>query len=201
MSRSRAFVEAVVLGPDGPYVGYSHPRIKGGISTDLRLDKGPYVRRRKLSNGKTLEQWVAHVKPGVRSDLLNAIKTSEDPAIDQFVKRAAIYITRFLPNVFDAVMPIPSSKPLAKKFAQAIADRYGLPLLDAPQKMGKMANIGAAQRMDRTREMFKVEKQPRLHGTILIVDDYITTAASTVGMAEALYDFGVDEVVATALAI
>jgi predicted amidophosphoribosyltransferase len=192
------------LAPD-----YSVPKMPGTLSTGFRYsgkegrwaDTGKGLAWRGLPNpinrhraipgtDRILDQWAAYSKTGAPTELMKTIKGGQDPAVIHLVKRSAVYLASALSRNyhFDAVMAVPSSKPLASLLAKELALRLDAPLLDASlAKASKSAlTMGVKQRMGRMG--FTAQPVDFLKGTVLIVDDYITTGASSVAAAKALYD-------------
>lgn len=128
----------------------------------------------------------AYYKDKAPTDVYHIVKQAP-PEAQHLVKRTAIYAAAFFRShslVFDAVVAVPSSKPLARMLAKEIATRIQVPLLDgALVKMEKVGSIGVHQRMDHAVDNFVADDVPGLNGHILIVDDFSTSGSSIVGAA------------------
>lgn len=189
---------------------YKKPRAPGGFGTKLRRnfigEPDPYIRHRPIpGTGRNLVQFVAYTRGKSSSDLLRAIKAQADTkTVQHLVRRAAIYLAHAIAAYYspDAVMPAPSSSPIASTFAAELAARLGqIPVVKPPSKVAQATKIGVLQRMAKAKNNFYVADQPRLNGIILVVDDYTTTGATMVGIAAGLLELpDVEDVIGVALA-
>ena len=183
--------EIVTLSPDGRLAfDYHTPRQKGSLSTGIRKEFGFPVliqRHRKIpGSDRDLTMFFAYSKDKAPSEIYHQVK-SIPPGADHLLRRTAIYAAAYFQShalSFDAVVPVPSSKPFAKSLASEIAKRLQVPLLDgALVKMEKVGNIGVHQRMDHAVDNFVADDVPGLNGHVLIVDDFSTSGSSIVGAA------------------
>lgn len=191
---ARLLQEYVRLGAEGDLdIDYHQPKAPAALRTQLRHDPAghprPYVKNRRTPDGVNVPQVLAYKKDDAPTPLLRAIKAVPTPAATQLVRRAAVFLAPALRAYsIDAVMPAPSSKPLAALLAQELATRLGaLPVLAPVEKVGSMTKLGVMDRMKAAATMFQASAQPQLRGTILVVDDYITSGATVIGLATALY--------------
>lgn len=192
MSYARELIEIATVDRRGrARIDYSIPREKGAMSTEIRPEL--FARSRSIpGTDKRIKMYFAYVRDGSGSDVVRSLKKVNTPSIEQFVNRTAIYLAAKLRGsepAFDAVMPAPSSSPLAGKLAAALATRLSAPLLSAPTKQGSMCSVHVSQRHAKAKDCFNVPDQPRMNGSILVVDDVTTTGATFVGLAANLYQY------------
>lgn len=179
----------------------------GELNTLLRTDPTgenfglPYpelsTRRFKLVTGEptTLVIYSAYKTNEIPQDVMEKIKKLDFAGSQECVREVADYLVasiknRVLPQVgkFDVIIPAPSSKPMAKTLADAIAKRLGdIPVItDAVEKTGSMHGIDTRRRSELGTLMFHATRL--IKGNVLVVDDFVTSSSTLRGIAKALLE-------------
>lgn len=187
-------------------VNYHVPKRKGYLPTEIRPEL--YTRKRLIpGTDRMLTQHFAYTRMGSEAEILRLIKSMDSPQAIQLARRTVVYLAsqlrKLYPDGFDAVMPAPSSKPLAKFMADELAVRLGnIPVLKPLNKAKSVQKTGVNQRMAAAVDNFDPGDQPNLNGRILIVDDFVTSSSTVVGVAANLLMVDdVTDVVAVGMAI
>lgn len=203
--RSLTVVESVLsLDPAGGLSLDARPKAPNSIWTHQRKDDAgdpnPYRRTRTLANGKPFEMFVAYRKDRAPSKLLSLAK-QYGPEIAQMARRGADDLAHALSGAgISMVVPLPSGKPLARRFARLLANRLGVPMELHVEKSERMRAIPISKRRMAAQRAYSATGGVRGQ-TILIVDDYVVTSASQMAAAEHLYQAGARRVIGAALAI
>jgi predicted amidophosphoribosyltransferase len=152
----------------------------------------------------------AFVHKDVSPSNLTSLKNADWEGVDEMVEHATSYISNALQmHHFDWVVPVPSSRPLAMKFAKSLAGKIGATLIDdvfSKLKHGvdnveiKHVGTGHWDRF-RTQKFQMVDKNIIRYrrGRYLIADDVSTTQSSLVEIAHDLYSAGAEFVGAATL--
>jgi hypothetical protein len=196
---------ALTLDPMGGVKFDPRPKLPRSIWTHQRLDPDqnpqPYHQRRKMENGKVLDIIAAFRRKDAPTDLLMAVK-GYGPEVAKAAKMAADHIAWELMKLapIHIVMPIPSSQPLAKRFARLIAKEVWAEYDDQLAKTKSIRGVPIAHRRAVAYQAYSVEGRYR-GKTIVIVDDYVVTSSSMQAAAARLYNAGAKRVIGVALAI
>ena len=188
---------------------YQTPSQRGKLSTEFRYLYGiapnPYSRSRLIpGTDRQLTQYFAYKRDQANIDTWKALKAAPDEVTNQFVKRTAIYLAAAIRrrHSIDAVMPAPSNSSLGSRLAAEIAARLGVPLLKPLPRNKEMKKVGVHQRTAAAVSNFDPEDQPKLNGNILVVDDFTTSGATSIGIAANLLMIpDVTDVVFTAISV
>ena len=160
----------------------------------------PYHRVRQLPNGKTLDMWIAYHKDNAPRRLLHLVKEYGPETGKVAAKAAGDLAFALKDSGITTVVPMPSTKPLAQRFARLLANRLGVPLVPALNKEGSVHKVPVARRKVAAQALFQVTGSVE-GASVLLVDDYIVTAASQMAAATKLYAAGAWAVHGAALAI
>ncbi len=207
LHRNRMLESVLDLDPATGKVRYDpkKPKAPHSIWTYQRLDPdrnpNPYVRNVRLHNGKPMEIIAAFHKDKAPLDLLKAVKLYP-AAVATVAKKGADHIAwALMPrSPIDMVMAMPSSKPLAQRFAKLLAGETGAEFAAPISKTKEIKGIPILKRLGAAKGAFSV--QGRYRGkTIVLVDDYIVTASSMIAAATELYKAGAKRVIGAALAV
>ena len=117
---------------------------------------------------------------------------------------------RFLPGDIDALLPVPlhwgrtalRGFNQALEISQAVRRRYSLPLVTGVVRRratSPQSGLSAAERRRNVRKAFAVRRGLTAHH-VLIVDDVVTTGATTRQLGRSLLDNGVEKVSVLAVA-
>lgn len=173
------------------------PRAPRSISTERGE---PYRRVRALDDGHELETFVAFRKDNAPPRLLSLAK-QYGPEVSRLATWGAEDLVPVLSEYNPTlVMPLPSHKPLAKRFAQLLANRLGVPLATGIEKSERMRAIPIHLRKTKAQQAYSVPGKYRRQ-VIVIVDDYVVTGSSLMAAAVHLYAAGAKKVLGAALAI
>lgn len=167
---------------------------------DAQGDPQPYHRVRQLPSGQTLDMWIAYHKDNAPRRLLRLVKTY-GPEVGKAATSAADDLAHALQDRgITRVVPMPSAKPLAQRFARLLANRLKVPLNAVLAKTGSVHKIPISRRKAAAGALFQLVGEVK-GDTVLLVDDYIVTAASQMAAATHLYQAGARQVYGAALAI
>lgn len=138
--------------------------------------------------------------PDLDADLLNKVKQLGFDGADEMIDDAATYLASVVEFThFDAVCPVPSSKPLAGKLAAKIAEILTLEVWPGNWKKVAVAKDTAVASRG-SQEVFKyVSAAQDVPDNVLLVDDFVTTRQSLTELARKLYSQGARYVAAVAL--
>lgn len=180
--------------PKAPNAIWTHQR------TTPEGDPDPYRRTRTLSSGKQLAIYVAYHKDRASTQLL-ALAKQYGHAVAQMARKGADSLAFALQDQgVTLVTPLPSGKPLARRFAKLLANRLGVPMREHVQKEQRIAAVPIPRRKAVAQQAYSAEGNLRGQ-VVLMVDDYVVTSASQMAAAEHLYKAGARRVIGAALAI
>lgn len=100
---------------------------------------------------------------------------------------------------WNCIVPIPSSKPLARGLAARIARKLRVRMHDVLSKSKRISTIPVRFRCREAARLFRATR--RVPKRVLLVDDYITTGASMLAAARTLTEKGAEEIWGLALRI
>ena len=202
-----------------------HP---GEVRTHLRYDRSlgrrgtvdPYSRTRPVVDTQLVPVNVggierkmmtiaAYTHTDVTPENLTRLKQANWEGSEKMIDHAASYLAKAVEmHHFDGVVPVPSSKPLAKLLAQAIAGKLGTPIVDGLFSKVKSGvdSIQAKHMSTHSWQRFKTQKFARTSTPIdgnsyLLVDDISTTQSSLIELAGWLYKEGAEFVGAATLTL
>lgn len=168
-----------------------------------RGKQGPLVARNLGASGETVtfHAIYAFKRPDdIPAESLDAIKHANFEGAQQMIEDAATYIAEGIAHTpLDALMPVLSSKPLARMLADAISEKSGIPVWYGDwikQRTVKDVRVGSRW----STELFKFKSDPmQVPNKICIVDDFITSRQTLVELAKKLYNVGATYVMGAAL--
>lgn len=173
-----------------------------GRSLKTRGAVDPYMTRRILQTiqgQKVLRILYAFTRKSVSGEYLDAVKLADFEGSGLMLGHVADYFAKaFLRHKFDTVVPAPSSKPLAAKLAEEIANRLNIPVGHFFSKIGKATDTDVSHRMDVEKAALAINDL--IYSDILLVDDFTTSNSTLMELATKLYNKGANYVVAVALA-
>ncbi len=196
---------ALTLDPQGGVRFDPRPKLPRSIWTHQRLDPDanpkPYHQRRQMEDGHVLDIIAAFRRKDAPAELLQAVK-GYGPEVAKAAKMGADHIAWELMKLAPVhiVMPLPSSQPLARRFAQLIAKETYAQFEDHLAKTKRVRGVPIAHRRAAALSAYSVEGRYR-GKTVVIVDDYVVTSASMQAAATRLYQAGAKRVIGVALAI
>lgn len=151
-----------------------------------------------LNGDKILRIFTAFTRSDqIPAEQLDAIKLGNFEGADVMLSDIRRYFGRvFSGGNLTAVVPAPSTKPLAKMLAIAIAGELNIPVIEAFSKVSKASDtfVGRRDTFDKTKLNSDV-----IDGNILLVDDFVTTSFTLQEMARKLYNAGASFVTAFCL--
>jgi adenine/guanine phosphoribosyltransferase-like PRPP-binding protein len=195
--------EAVLeLDPQGGLRRTPEPKKPGSIWTHRRRSPEgnpmPYRRIRKLSSGNEVEILAAYHKQNAPLALLRQAK-NYGPLVGKMAREGADDIAIALESHgITEVVPVPSRSPMAARFAALLASRLGVPVRDRLQRDYPIGHVPIHLRKAVAQRTISATGRPRRP---LVVDEYVTTGATLMAAAEALYRQGAVQVTAAAFAI
>lgn len=171
--------------------------------TPVRGHVGPLTAKGSDSHHDDHRKFViltAFKRPELPSHYLDQVKLADFEGAQEMVDDAAAFLAEsFIRTHFDAVTPVPSSKPLAYRLAARIGAVLNIPLW-VPHwvKLGQAKKSGVSTRGDV--ELLKLNHDPMdVPSNVLLVDDFVTSRQTMVEAMLKLYNLGASYVAGAAL--
>jgi len=176
------------------------PIPKGGISTDLRWGQSIATRGQPdiYKNHRTLHTRegekvlpIYHIyrrKTDPSSELLNQVKSLRYPGAEDMLAHASGYLKQVISQMgikATMVVPAPSSKPLAGRFAEEVAKLLGAKVADLFDKAGEAKKMHGGS--DAPRVSLR-DAESAFDQDVIIVDDLTTKDKTVSQMAQQLWD-------------
>ncbi len=160
------------------------------------------------------EARAAVIAEGLALECIHRLKYQKEPWFATFLSGLLMEaaLPRLLGHPWQGVVPVPLHRVKlrerefnqAERLAAPLARALGVPLeTDRVRRREATSSQTSLSREDRIRNMraaFEPARSPRIHGSWIIVDDVLTTGATTDGVAAVLKDLGAERVVVWAVA-
>lgn len=179
------------------------PIPKGGISTDLRWGQSLATRGQPdiYKNHRTIQTKegekvlpIYHIyrrktgEVGPSTELLTRVKSLDYPGAGNLLPHAAGYLKQVIDQMgikATMVVPAPSSKPLAGRFAVEVAKLLGAKVVDLFDKAGEAKKMHGGS--DAPRVSLR-DTESAFDQDVIIVDDLTTKDKTVSQMAQQLWD-------------
>ena len=160
------------------------------------------------------EARAAVVAEGIALECIHRLKYQKEPWFGTFLSRLLMEaaMPRLMDHPWQGVVPVPLHRVKqrerefnqAERLAAPLAHALGVPLetnrVRRREATSSQTSLSREDRISNMRTAFEPARSPQIHGSWIIVDDVLTTGATTDGVAAVLKNLGAERVVVWAVA-